>query len=149
MFSAVSVYRLCIATLQPLPNLPIKLSNAIMVVTYCCGIYVYTLLIFRTSLQDIPLLHPYVLFHAFSVVVSFMLINGMILELSPIAQFFVACLSVINAVSVYLMVLRGKMFKIIPLNGKVAIVTGANGGIGLECARQLARLGAHVILGLL
>ncbi len=30
--------------------------------------------------------------------------------------------------------------------GKVAVVTGANGGLGLEVARELARKGAHVVM---
>jgi NAD(P)-dependent dehydrogenase (short-subunit alcohol dehydrogenase family) len=33
------------------------------------------------------------------------------------------------------------------LSGKVAVVTGGNGGLGLETSRQLAAHGAHVVVG--
>ena len=33
------------------------------------------------------------------------------------------------------------------LTGKIAVVTGGNGGLGLETVRELARKGAHVVIG--
>jgi NAD(P)-dependent dehydrogenase (short-subunit alcohol dehydrogenase family) len=33
------------------------------------------------------------------------------------------------------------------LSGRIALVTGANKGMGRETARELARMGGHVILG--
>jgi NAD(P)-dependent dehydrogenase (short-subunit alcohol dehydrogenase family) len=32
------------------------------------------------------------------------------------------------------------------LSGKITLITGANGGIGFEAARELARKGAHIIM---
>jgi NAD(P)-dependent dehydrogenase (short-subunit alcohol dehydrogenase family) len=32
------------------------------------------------------------------------------------------------------------------LSGRIAVVTGANGGLGLEVARELARKGAQVVM---
>jgi NAD(P)-dependent dehydrogenase (short-subunit alcohol dehydrogenase family) len=40
-----------------------------------------------------------------------------------------------------------KVSDIPDLSGKVAVVTGGNGGLGLETSRQLAMQGAHVVIG--
>jgi len=41
----------------------------------------------------------------------------------------------------------GKCDIVKDLKGKVAVVTGANSGIGKETAKGLAKLGCHVIIG--
>jgi 2-deoxy-D-gluconate 3-dehydrogenase len=40
----------------------------------------------------------------------------------------------------------GKESTVFDLKGRVAVVTGGNGGIGLGMARGLARAGAHVVI---
>jgi NAD(P)-dependent dehydrogenase (short-subunit alcohol dehydrogenase family) len=35
---------------------------------------------------------------------------------------------------------------VVDLSGRVAVVTGANRGMGQETARELARIGAHLVL---
>lgn len=43
--------------------------------------------------------------------------------------------------------IRGPRFQPVNMDGKLCVVTGANTGIGLETTRELARMGATVVMG--
>lgn len=55
--------------------------------------------------------------------------------------------SVALALATYKWQITGPSFKPVPMDGKVCIVTGSSSGIGLDTAKELYRMGAHVILG--
>lgn len=48
--------------------------------------------------------------------------------------------------NVYLTYVKGKVFKILDLGGKVYIITGSNTGIGFETSREIVRMGGVVIM---
>merc|ERR1712098_685126 len=64
----------------------------------------------------------------------------------PLLDDFLLCVSCLMSVSAWWHLVRGPKHVEVSLAGKLAVVTGSNTGIGLETARGLAAMGAHVIL---
>ncbi|KDO27409.1 hypothetical protein SPRG_06996 [Saprolegnia parasitica CBS 223.65] len=107
--------------------------------------YVLVLLLFRAPMGDIPWTHTFVLRYSLVAVATLLLIHGAFGTISDEYYYGLEIFSIFNTISAYIMILQGKTYQDEDLTEKVAIVTGANAGIGLEIARQLAQMGAHVI----
>jgi hypothetical protein len=52
----------------------------------------------------------------------------------------------LKAISCYFDYVHGKKFPIVDCEGKVYVITGSSAGIGVETAREIARMGGTVIL---
>ncbi|OQS05926.1 short-chain dehydrogenase/reductase SDR [Thraustotheca clavata] len=120
-----------------------------IIITDVCGTYVLVLIAFRVIASDIPWTHTYVLRYSFITLISLALMHHVFGPISDEYYYGLEIFSIFNAVSAYMMILQGKGYEEVDLSGKVAIVTGANAGIGLEIACQFAQMGAHVIFGML
>ncbi|EQC33067.1 hypothetical protein SDRG_09586 [Saprolegnia diclina VS20] len=116
-----------------------------LTVTDVGATYVLVLLLFRAPMSDIPWTHTYVLRYSLVAIASLLLIHGAFGTISDEYYYGLELFTVFNTISAYIMILQGKAYLDEDLTEKVAIVTGANAGIGLEIARQLAQMGAHVI----
>lgn len=55
-------------------------------------------------------------------------------------------LTVVSILKFYAYITCGYFHENVKMNGKTVIITGANGGIGLETAKDLAKRGARVIM---
>lgn len=60
--------------------------------------------------------------------------------------FFISSFSIYLMIRNYSYCVSGKIYENVKLDGKVYIITGSSAGIGLETARELARMGGTVIL---
>ncbi|KAL2823409.1 hypothetical protein BDW59DRAFT_180690 [Aspergillus cavernicola] len=61
----------------------------------------------------------------------------------PVSEYFIPRFHLILRVSLYRTL---KMAQLNEIGGKLALITGASGGIGAACARQFAEKGAHLAL---
>lgn len=69
----------------------------------------------------------------------------------PIVQILIALvvtfvLTVFSALRLYCYLTLGKCKSRAKMNGKTVLITGANGGIGRETAKDIAKRGARLIL---
>ncbi|KAF0690214.1 Aste57867_18405 [Aphanomyces stellatus] len=105
--------------------------------------YVAILLGFRVLLGDLDSKNDLVTRHAITTFACVWL------SMDPNNYLFVRyameAIAVGNTISAYYMIVKGTKYTPVSLKDKVAVVTGANSGIGFEVAKQLAGMGAHVV----
>ncbi|KAF0693303.1 Aste57867_15707 [Aphanomyces stellatus] len=112
-------------------------------VSIVSAVYVVLLLAFRAFLGDLDYKGDLAKRHAMTVFACIWL------SMDPNNYLFVRyameAIAVGNTISAYYMIVKGTKYTPVSLKDKVAVVTGANSGIGFEVAKQLAGMGAHVV----
>ncbi|CAM9549982.1 unnamed protein product, partial [Heterosigma akashiwo] len=130
-------------------GLSLDLALPCISLSYSLMIFLFRLSTFETVFNFLQILH---LIIPLNLVVAALLSDWLISsigveEVGPVLKTSIATLSCAVSFSAWFHCVRGQKYVQRDMSGKVCVVTGANAGIGLETARELARMGATVVLG--
>lgn len=119
------------------------MSDWLPTITLCCVGYAATLPLARAIMMECnPSAHTLAVLVALIVIATI----GYTTTNAAIAG-VMTLLALLGTIYMYIIEIVGPIPPRVDMRGKVIVVTGANSGIGLETTRQLAQMGATVIMG--
>jgi hypothetical protein len=118
------------------------LPSFLLAVVYATTCYAVVVICFRLSTNEATLTNDPLMTRCGIAAV----LGGMLCHTVPIFATLLAIPLAGLALYMYWTFIRGAEPVPVSMEGKMVIVTGANSGIGLEVARGLAEMGAHVIM---